>query len=750
MGLLGAMIRGALRSPTSLRTGPKPTSGHMDPFPIHHELDRPLTEGGAIMLMCQQLGGLFASNSNHPDSSYPDSYFIKLLTTLGKSSNRLDPPETSKASAAKAAHEALAQVYREQIRLDAVEMNNIKEAVKMEIFAALNQEALADEDHWRAVYKNEFIEAMHAAMEHQNPGLHADKGKAPLRAPPVTISQVVRDAEPAIRAEVQARAACLQDELYREVKRAFKSDDTYWTGEPMRKQLAKDIRAEQHAEVEALLAPEREKLRQEIQAEITASLEYEKTQLRKQAEDDLECHKFGMAEQCKIWKVKYRNARTFSFVRTEAHRLGYALTPSNEAALAREAQAFKAYALEPLLVDGYELSSSPPSRAPSTAPEGPCTPPNPSSRPDPNVTPTPVRTKRARNSEELPAPKALFPSNFILDSSSPVEEDQMKEDDDYALEVVMQNNGGLPASIHAHSRAVSTAPIAPSPIPAHNPSDPPRAVALSAQLEQLTTAPLPAVVSQRPSQVEDVALAPSTAALDGLTSMMTQIYATIQRLEGRMDSQDQCIADLAKSRDPRPRPTGGEKAKAAGAVAALPQPNTSVTSNRSREMDETLSHTARVDDPSRDPSIELSTDGALGVAKPTPPAANANGKPAPSTTLPASWANIVTQKASNQHTSAASLSRAVTQGTGRTPGGKSRPETVARRAKSGTTEVTVIRNLGVDDTILEATLLKLPPSHIVAEARTEIERLSGNSLVLLGGRWSTNKTAHNFVYSFRD
>ncbi|KAH9017283.1 hypothetical protein EDB84DRAFT_1522239, partial [Lactarius hengduanensis] len=52
MGLLGAMLRGALRSPSYLIAGSKSMNWHPDSFPINDALPRPLTEGGALVLMC--------------------------------------------------------------------------------------------------------------------------------------------------------------------------------------------------------------------------------------------------------------------------------------------------------------------------------------------------------------------------------------------------------------------------------------------------------------------------------------------------------------------------------------------------------------------------------------------------------------------------------------------------------------------------------------------------------------------------
>ncbi|KAH8977620.1 hypothetical protein EDB83DRAFT_2537831 [Lactarius deliciosus] len=116
MATLGAILHGAIRSPSTLRAGRRSLNG-TDSFPLHPELDRPLTEGGAIMLMAQQLAGLFASNRNHPDKTYPDSYFNKLTTTLDANMYKIptatptqpDAPltEADRAQAAAAARETL-------------------------------------------------------------------------------------------------------------------------------------------------------------------------------------------------------------------------------------------------------------------------------------------------------------------------------------------------------------------------------------------------------------------------------------------------------------------------------------------------------------------------------------------------------------------------------------------------------------------------------------------------------------------
>ncbi|KAH8987067.1 hypothetical protein EDB86DRAFT_3082437 [Lactarius hatsudake] len=193
MATLGAILQGTLRSPALTRMGARSMNG-IDSFPIHPQLDRPLTEGGAIMLMAQQLGGLFTSNRNHPDKSYPDSYFDKLTTALDANMHKIptaSPPwpdtplmEAGRIQVVAAARETLILNKIEMIRLDQDHMGEIKEAVKAEIFANLNAEALQNANEWRALYRHKFVQAMHDAFEAQYPGVHLGKGKV-HEAPPV-------------------------------------------------------------------------------------------------------------------------------------------------------------------------------------------------------------------------------------------------------------------------------------------------------------------------------------------------------------------------------------------------------------------------------------------------------------------------------------------------------------------------------------------------------------------------------------
>ncbi|KAH9021429.1 hypothetical protein EDB84DRAFT_1565276 [Lactarius hengduanensis] len=765
LGLLAAMIRGALRSPPILTRGSKSLNGSPDAFPKHTGLDVPLTEGGAIMLMTQQLGGLFTSYKNHPDKTYPDSYFAKLIATLdntfdkyeGKTTAPVNQPPPPAQPAGPTREEIREWHYADQLellRVNPAEMETITAAVKEHMFKMLNNEAMNNLDEWKELYKYEFVEAMHTAFEAQYPGIHPGKGKARANPPPLTLSQVVRDATPQIQREVEVQVDARIKNIHNEIRDSLGAHDPFWTGGPLRESIAAKVIAATTAQVQTDLETRTAALKQEADDELAAL----KLQCQHDYASKLEDFKTGVWDMCKDWKTKYNNARSLHTLCDLAHKRGFALTPLDPLALQRETNAFKTYALDPLTVDGFELSSSPPSRAHSPVTDKPLTPPNPTAPlflTDPNVTPTPGG--RPWSSSSPARAKAL-----------PLPPTPMEEDFDYALEVwgdaTAAKNGGIYDSDHAPT------PVAqPTPLPAHNPSVPPQVAALAAQAEQPTTAPNPVTVAPRPAGLVGLPPAPPMAALvDGLAQLIAALNMTISRLDAKLDAgldvQNKRIDALLQSRDPRPKPVKAQSAKAKEAVAAPPAPNTAKAPGPSA-TDEILSHVARIDDPVDEPIAELFTEGVSTLPTPNatvireafqPPAdklvrleTDARGKPTPTATMPVSWAGVVTQKAAHQQTTAAAHAKSTNQAMGRTNGGKSRPETAARRTNSANTDVTVIRGHGVEDPLFKLQLFKRAPSTFVAEIRQEIERMSQGKLIILSARWSQKANAHNFVYTFQ-
>ncbi|KAH9173530.1 hypothetical protein EDB89DRAFT_1905226 [Lactarius sanguifluus] len=793
LGLLAAAIWGTLRSPHYITRSTKSLNWQNDLFPIQSELNRPLTEVGAIVMMCQQLGGLFESNANHSKGRghawYPDSYFERLTRTITHRIDRFngefprllshDPPdlpapppaepltEAQKEQAMAKAKETLYNEMLEELRIDEQTMAQINASVKDGIFADLNAQALNNADEWCAVYKHEFVEAMHSAFEAQYPGIHPNKGKAQAM-PPITESQVVQDAQPRIQEEVRLQVQARIRNIHQEIQESLVAKEPFWKEGPLRDAIADTVRKAAQKEAEDLTAQDITNMKMEAEDNIQqmrqqltynldwdiahmktaqkAKLEVERQLLQEQVEREVTAYKAGVELDLKAWKVHHRNIRDLSGVKHSAERLGYKLIPNGPPSQERVHLDAPTNDLE---VFGALVASTT-SRASSPTPSHTTPPNNPHSLPDPNVTPTPVQVKRIRMEDLEPAsPLHPYPNlevvrQTLLEFYTRDLADRtalplppptpMEEDFDYALKVkadiAAANNGGLEESIHA--------PLAhPTPIPAHNPNP---------------------------------TLAPLSAAGDSLTAMLAAINATISRLIApiteRLDAQDQCIMALTKLSDPRPKPkpmeAKGTKGKAV--VAATPSPPVPSTSG-AKAMDETPAHVAQVDDPAKEPPMELTTEGAAGfVTAPAPSiirsgfqpspdkviplTTNMMGKPLPSTNMPPSWATLTKAGISQQQKTAAHANT-VKQGTGRSTTGKARPETVACRAQSGNTEATIICGLGLDDITFELTIRKMSPTNIVAETCGEIERLSGGKVILLSGRWSQHAKAHNFVYTFK-
>ncbi|KAH8991314.1 hypothetical protein EDB86DRAFT_2830873 [Lactarius hatsudake] len=312
------------------------------------------------MLMAQQLTGLFTSNWNHPDKSYPDSYFDMLTVALDANMYKIPTAtpaqlattpltEVERAQAVVATHEKLLLEEIETIHLDPDCMTEIKEAVKAEFYTNLNTEALENAD------------------ECQYLGIHPNKGKAQAQ-PPVTHSQVVHHTQPHIQEEVKAQT---QHEFEQEAA---------------------------HMALHAQSRKEYEEAKQLFKVNLEA---------------DVEDFKKMVGQNIKAWKDKYPNAQDHATLRREAHCFGYNIVPIDKGSTLAEKATFKKYGLAPLKVDGYTLLSSPPSRAPSPSPvQQPTTPPNtplPLFLTDLNITLTPVCIKCIQSEDLPPSSPITYP-----------------------------------------------------------------------------------------------------------------------------------------------------------------------------------------------------------------------------------------------------------------------------------------------------------------------------------------------------
>ncbi|KAH8987741.1 hypothetical protein EDB86DRAFT_2832135 [Lactarius hatsudake] len=791
MAMLGAILRGALRSPSALRSGTRSLNG-IDSFPLHADLDRPLTEGGAIMLMCQQLGGLYTTNRNHPNKTYPDSYFARLTTLLDSrmhqvplsevSARPMTPARPAPAPLTEADDAQVKAAIRERLilagietaRLDASVMNEIREAVKAEIYANLNAEALENIEDWRAAYKHEFTEAMHAAFEAQYPGIHPNKGKAKA-IPPVTHSQVVREAQPRIQAEVKAQVDARLTNIHTEIKDSLAANDPFWNEGPLREAIANDIRTKTYAQVQEELAEDIAALKTTAQDELDA--------YKYQVQHDQDVAHEALHAQA---KQEYEQAKALFATNLEDDIQEFKTTINNNVKDGRRVKHSRKSGLPEVHTDpprGQQsryLRGTDPSPFPTTHPiryptEYSECPPRSERHPDADQNQESAHggCRRLPPLDEcLFLPSSPRPPSPIIERSVPLPPPTpMEEDLDYALEILTdrlhKSGPGIHASVHTPSSGTNHLSQV------HTPSVPPPGNALDAQSEQDLAAPIPSRLISPIPRLEVPARAPPPPQPDPLAAILSAINATIQGLEARLterlDVQDKRILALSVATAPKP-PTPakgrGTEERPAVAAARAPQnpPAPPAPPPRARETQAIM---PRVDDPAQQEPVEEIRTPGVQATDPTPQVVqeafqpppdkhvrlnvDSQGKPTPATSMPPSWANVVTKTAASQHIHGAAQAKAVTSGTFRSNTGKARPETVSRHKLTGNTEATVIRHHGLEDIAFEMTIRKMTPASIINKTRAEVDRLTGGKVVLLSGRWSSNKNKniHNFVYTFK-
>ncbi|KAH9019958.1 hypothetical protein EDB84DRAFT_1565886 [Lactarius hengduanensis] len=500
--------------------------------------------------------------------AYPESYFQKLITVINANTRRVPyasqaqvgTPATmptmaltndQRAQVIAEARELLFNEAREALRVNDTEMTALKEQVNQEM------RALNNADDWRDLYKHELIEATHEAFERQYPGLWPQGNGKGRAVPPLTTSQVVRDVQPRIKAEVAAIVDQRIRNIHQEVKESLEANDPFWTEGPLCRAIANDIKAATLTTLEAKGVQETAQFKAEFRIRLI---------------QDIQDYKDGVREDIKVWKVKYHNACDLSALHLEARRLGYSLTPTDEAALQREADAFKRYVLEPLLVGAkYNFLLD--------------------------------------FLSDLNVPNSPLPPSSPPQPSSPMEEDTVLAPEEATNSAAANNNGGLTASIHAPSCASTPVMATPTPIPAYNPNTLSQVAVLDLQSAQPTVTPLPAPLSSEPAWLAALPPVPSSAASeDGLTTLLSALQATIARLDSRLNAQDRRIEEIAKPRDPRTCNAKGNSAKATEAVAAPPAPNTTGPTALTA-MDETLCPPAHVDDPAEEAIAELLSPG---------------------------------------------------------------------------------------------------------------------------------------------
>ncbi|KAI9434947.1 hypothetical protein H4582DRAFT_2173404 [Lactarius indigo] len=727
MATLAAIIRGHLRSPNRATNGIKSLNWSIDSFVVSRDIPKPLSEGGAIRSMALQLAGYYDTKRVNPLHTSPEEFFSSLVE---KQTNTLQRVANHTTLDTQSAHKDILQ--------DEAEMATIRDQVKKSIFDSLNAEALNDLDTWRGIYREEFKDVMQKYIAANNFGqidpvfLKSDhKGKKRAKSATPELEADMERIEQLMRADTQAQIDHLRNDILLSMKTEMENEIANLCRDEFVRAQAEALLQVQN-EVKFFKEQETERLRVEALKQVDDDITAVRRRYRDEHEAYVRTQRNDVRASLKQWKIRHRNSRNLEFLRVEAAKLGYALTPTSADAFRPNPDPVEA---ELDWLPTSRATSRASSRAPSPA-RNPSTPPSIPLQVDTNVTPTPVRIKRVRTGDfdprepatdltveapsPIPFPIPIPPSP--LPNSSPMSPSPMAEDHPIdALADRLDANGGVGASMHAVKRETE-APQAPSQpqIPKADHELPP----VAPQPD-----PLPVHLPETNNGLEAPVIPAPHSGDSELVQMLRLIQGTITRLEEKVSAQDARIETLFT----QPTPAGRKAAKRTEAVAAPPSANTATTS--ATAMDETLSSNARVVDPA----------DAMPTAR-NPPPVNRATKPTPQANLPPSWSSIVTQKAVKQQNTNATLAKNTMASTGRGNNGKSSGDAAARRNKANITEVTVIRGQGVDNAELEAALYGTPPSVIVGSARSEIEHLTSTPIVLLDGRWSTNASSHNFVY----
>ncbi|KAH9054209.1 hypothetical protein EDB87DRAFT_1689534 [Lactarius vividus] len=329
--------------------------------------------------------------------------------------------------------------------------------------------------------------------------------------------------------------------------------------------------------------------------------------------------------------------------------------------------------------------------------------------PDPNITPTPTCVKHVQVGETdpdfkgkaLPRPNLFIPESTPLPPSSPPHPNGGRRTAQQPQTTTRGQHGGTAASMHVPSRDTEVPPLTEPPIPVAEPKQP---LARSTDL----SAPFHVPLEYLPSRLAaPLPLVPPQAAEEGeLVRLLRAIQGTITRLETRLDAQDKRIMESLEAKIEGPKPKGKQ---------------------------------VRLADPPK------TLSGKPTRTSPPPPPINRATCPSPTVILPPKWSAIVTGKSTHQQTNNKDKAKQALTETNCTSNGK--PHTTATKSKS-ITKVTVLHGKGVSDHDLEEKIHTMLPSTIVNNVRSELEKTTTTPIVILGGWWSHNPKAHNFVYQF--
>ena len=683
--LMGAILRGAIRSDQFRKYGRDSLNGIADHVIIQEGLPRPNRFGQLISAMANQLATLA-----DPEGHYPGDHHTKMYEKAAEAvSDKIQAALLAKARRAvtPADEEAartvvwteLIQEAKEGLQADQEQKARVEAEVAKLIVTSLHTESQQTINEWRAAW----MEGLKAAIREE-----PFQPRATL--PPQ--SQLLRENEIEARAAIALRL--------QEVKQEFLAG--------LKQQIARDqdeyIQAEATQKYNILVTERVLSLERSLAAQHDQRIAEAKARAEAEIAQEMEPWKAHESERLKsLFSAKTAHevaSGDTALLKVAADKLGFDMV--------ERAQPTKKQRIDPDAGHKRSRSGSRARRTPS---------PSKNARVDMDITPTKAdRPERGR-------PLTVAPLE-LTDNSRVAKLQQVADD-------VQQKKlaAGQTAKASMHN-------------PSNQMTDDPEMQA-RARGETVTTVP-GEVANTAPTATlkEDPVL---TAVLAGIHNLTAQFNSRFDSFASRLTNLEHKVEETQKPSDPRLRraPTHGTQtaSEKTPAPRALPPGPTLVTPDPVTARPTEPSPQPPPKLPLAQPVLSESSWPTLGRTANRP-------QPDP-IMAPDPWVKVVRASTVKSQEAAQDLARSFAAAQGRTPSGRRQAGRGPPAPSTAlTTRVTVVRDGGLTDPAAEAALREAKPEHIVMAARTTAEALSTETIQILGGHWagSAGKTG-NFVYT---
>lgn len=683
--VLGAILRGAIRSDQFRKFGRDSLNGVSDHVIIQEGLPRPNRFGQLLSAMANQLATLA-----DPEAHYPGDHHTRLYEEATQIvSDKIQAALLAKAKREITEEDELAarnvawaeMIYdaKEELQSNPEQRARVEAEVAKQIVSALHTESQLTIDEWRTAW----LEGLRAAILEEPFQRQAS-------SPPQ--SQLLRENE------AEARVA-IADRL-QEVKKEFLSD------------LKQKIASEQDQRIIAEAKGKYDELVTEqvssLERSLTAQHEQRLTEAKNRANADI-------ARELEPWKAFEIERLKGLFSATAVHE-----TIDNDAALLRTA----AKKLGFDIVEGSQ-----PTKKQRTAPDAghkrsrsgsrARRTPSPSTRSQDDMDVTPTKPDRPERGRPVKVPAlGLTDSLKVAKLQQTADEVQRKK---------LAANQTTKASMHNPANQMTD--DAEMQVRARG------GILVSPPVEAARTTIATPAPPTKEDPVEDPVMKAVLAGINNLTSQISSVTSRLINLEHRFE-------EVQKPSDPRLRTLAAQETQITRKTAPPPVPDVATCPptkgpSMTAKPQSTTAPLAAVPQ-----ALSESLWPSLGGGTSNRPQPDPIVAPTP-------WIKVARAAAYQTQEETQTFARNAAAVQGRTPSGRRKAGHAAPYSTTAlTTRVTVTRNGGLADQDAEDTLRNMKPEHIVMAARTAAEALSTEAIQILGGHWagSVAKTG-NFVFT---